>query len=202
MTTSIRSEPTRSVLQVNGVDQVAFQTTGKVQILNPGTNPVSSDIPTFGTQIQSAAAQTASGTSIDFTGIPSWAKRVTMMFAGVSTNGTSLPIVQVGAGSFQTSGYVGAASGLVGGTASTSYSTGALVVNNSTAAMTHSGALRFTKLSGNVWVIDGVFGRGDSAATSVSAGTVSLSAALDRVRLTTVNGTDLYDAGTVSVMWE
>ena len=35
------------------------------------------------------AVASTSGTSIDFTGIPSWVKRITVMFNGVSTNGTS-----------------------------------------------------------------------------------------------------------------
>jgi hypothetical protein len=34
------------------------------------------------------------------------------------------------------------------------------------------------------------------------AGHVSLSGALDRIRLTTVNGTDTFDAGSVNIIYE
>ena len=53
------------------------------------------------------AQASTSGTAIDFTGIPSWAKRITVMFNGVSTNGTSNPQIQLGSGSPTTSGYTG-----------------------------------------------------------------------------------------------
>jgi hypothetical protein len=42
------------------------------------------------------AVASTSGTSIDFTSIPLWVKRITVMFAGVSTNGTSPFLVQLG----------------------------------------------------------------------------------------------------------
>ena len=35
----------------------------------------------------STAVASTSGTSIDFTGLPSWVKRITVMFVGVSTSG-------------------------------------------------------------------------------------------------------------------
>jgi hypothetical protein len=34
------------------------------------------------------------------------------------------------------------------------------------------------------------------------AGDVALSGTLDRIRITTVNGTDTFDAGTINVSWE
>ena len=51
------------------------------------------------------AVASTSGTSIDFTGIPSWAKRITVMFNGVSTNGTSQQLIQIGSGSVNATGY-------------------------------------------------------------------------------------------------
>ena len=53
------------------------------------------------------AVASTSGTSITFSSIPSWAKRVTVMFNGVSTSGSSNIQVQLGAGSTTTSGYTG-----------------------------------------------------------------------------------------------
>jgi len=56
------------------------------------------------------AVNTTSGTSIDLTSIPSWVKRITVMLNGVSTNGASIPQIQLGAGSVDTTGYNATAS--------------------------------------------------------------------------------------------
>ena len=37
---------------------------------------------------------------------------------------------------------------------------------------------------------------------SWSSGTITLSGALDRVRITSSNGTDTFDAGSINIMWE
>jgi len=42
------------------------------------------------------AVASTSGTSIDFTGIPSWVKRITVMFDVVSTNGSAIILIQLG----------------------------------------------------------------------------------------------------------
>ena len=53
-------------------------------------NPVTVDGTNYGFYPTLMTAQnTTSGTSIDFTGIPSWVKRITVMFQGVSTTGSS-----------------------------------------------------------------------------------------------------------------
>ena len=53
-------------------------------------------------------SQTASGTQVDFTGIPTWAKKVTILFDGISLNGTAQLRVQLGdSGGIETSGYSG-----------------------------------------------------------------------------------------------
>jgi len=59
--------------------------------------------------VSGTSQASTSGTSIDFTGIPSWVKRITVMFNGVSTNGTSNKQIQLGdSGGFETTGYLGA----------------------------------------------------------------------------------------------
>jgi hypothetical protein len=141
------------------------------------------------------AVASTSGTSIDFTGIPSWVKRVTVMFNGVSTNGTSSLQVQLGAGSAQTTGYVSSAS------SSSSSTSGLLVTSGALAANTYRGAIVISLLGSNTWVSSCVASRND-AATSWAAGSVTLSGTLDRVRITTVNGTDTFDAGTVNILME
>jgi len=57
-----------------------------------------------GVIVSGTAVASTSGTSIDFTSIPSWVKRVTVMFAGVSTNGTGSYLIQIGdSGGIETS---------------------------------------------------------------------------------------------------
>lgn len=148
--------------------------------------------------IVSGTAVTASGTSVDFTGIPSWVKRITVMFSGVSTSGTSNIQVQIGSGSVTTSGYV---SGSSIGTTYTTATTGFLVYNSTTLSDVISGLFTISNITGNTWVEGGALN--NSGATRVSGGnSPSLSGALDRLRITTVNGTDTFDAGTINIIYE
>jgi len=150
------------------------------------------------------AQNTTSGTSIDFTGIPSWVKRITVMLNGVSTNGTSHTQVQVGAGSFTTSGYVGGAGFVVNATAAavTTNSTGLKTDGYGAALDTRYGTYFLTNFSGNTWMF---VGNGNTQGTNnvaFASGQIALSGTLDRIRLTTVNGTDTFDAGSVNIMYE
>jgi len=150
--------------------------------------------------VSGTAQASTSGTSIDFTSIPSWVKRVTINFSGVSTNGSSLVQVQIGSGSIVTTGYSSGASS--GATANTS-TTGFLATSNMAAANSITGTMVVNLLTGNSWVCFGVsYYTGVGAALTLFSGSISLSGTLDRVRITTVNGTDTFDAGTINIMYE
>jgi len=162
-------------------------------------------------QIVLGAAYTITGneTAIDFGGditpIPSWAKRVTVMFNGVSTNGTSPPQIQIGAAAFKTSGYANANTIIAGGVVTANFTSGFGVgvnTSNWTAASVISGGLALDHLGANAWVARGLFGASHAAITFFTGGSASLSSALDRIRITTVNGTDKFDAGTINISWE
>lgn len=156
-----------------------------------------------GNIVSGAAVASTSGTSIDFTGIPAWAKRITILFAGVSTSGTSVMQVQVGAGSVLTSGYLGATSTTSGaGTAASVNSTGFLTAEAGASTYVRHGIATLCKINGNQWVFSSMLGNSDTARTTAGGGSVSLSGDLDRIRVTTVGGTDTFDAGTINVMWE
>jgi hypothetical protein len=150
------------------------------------------------------AQNSTSGTSIDFTGIPSWVKRITVMFNGVSTNGTSPLSVQMGSGSIETSGYLGSASVLATGAATTQLSGGFDFAGQVTqgSAYTRNGLLIISLLGSNVWTASGSVGLSDQARLYFLAGSKSFSGVVDRVRITTVNGTDTFDAGSVNIMYE
>lgn len=161
---------------------------------------------TTGGLINSATAQaTTSGTSIDFTGIPSTAKRITVMLSGVSTNGSSIPQIQIGAGSIDATSYVGAGLYLTASGVSNSAlnSTGFLLSGQTNAtAYTFSGIYTLALVGSNIWVFGGNSSSSDAARGWFGSGTKTLSGTLDRVRLTTVNGTDTFDAGSVNIFWE
>lgn len=153
-------------------------------------------------RIYSAAAQaTTSGTSIDFTSIPSWAKRLTLLFNGVSTSGANPVFVQIGdSGGFATTGYLGAGSSLGGAVATSNYTTGFGLFVASASRLQHgSVTLSLADSSTNTWVANGVTGCSDAANMQVVAGSKSLSAALDRVRVSTA---DTFDAGSITLVWE
>jgi hypothetical protein len=147
------------------------------------------------------AQASTSGTIIDFEGIPSWVKRVTILFDGLSLSGTANPLIQIGdSGGVEITGYVGAGSNFsTGGQAVTSYTAG-FGINAGVAASSRSGAVRLSNLSGNMWVADGVVSGTD--AVFFVGGVKTLSDTLDRVRITTTNGTDTFDNGSINIMLE
>jgi hypothetical protein len=152
----------------------------------------------------SGTAQTASGTSVDFTGIPSWAKRITVMFSGVSTSGNSNQIIQFGTGAtptYTTSGYLGSCSTSTGATI-TAFSTGFMINNSASASTVVHGIITFIKIIDNTWCESGALGLSDSTNTRLSAGSVSLSDTLTAIKITTAGGTFIFDAGTINIMYE
>ena len=153
--------------------------------------------------IGSATAQNStSGTSIDFTGIPAGVKRITVMFQGVSTNGTSRVMLQLGAGSVTTTGYISSATQSTSASSSASNTTGFIVDDITNIAGVRQGHVIFTLLGSNTWIESSVMGRSDSTGTNVSGGYIALSGTLDRVRITTVGGTDTFDAGSINILYE
>jgi len=153
-----------------------------------------------GRMVQGTAQNSTSGTSIDFTSIPSWVKRITVMFDGVSTNGTSPICIQLGdSGGIETTGYNG---GSTNQTPSYVANTVGLNINaGTTAAAQIMGHAILTNISGNTWVLSS--GSQISANNITAAGgSKATSATLDRVRITTVNGTDTFDAGSINLLLE
>ena len=149
------------------------------------------------------AVASTSGTSIDFTGLPAGLKRITVMFSGVSTSGSSNHLIQIGAGSVTTTGYLsGSAWADNSNTTRASSSTAGFVVSNVSASTVKYGQIVLTNLSGNTWVAAHSGAFSDSAVGFMGGGGITLSGALDRVRITTVNGTDTFDAGSINILYE
>ena len=170
------------------------------QILRNGTTAGSLE---FADKIVSGTAvASTSGTSIDFTGIPSWVKRVTVMMNGVSTNGTSNPLIQLGdSGGIETTGYASTTVGSDNTTLGTGSSTAGAIIACQTASDTKSGQMVFSTLGSNAWVFTGLF-KLSTTQFSYSAGNKTLSDTLTQLCITTVNGTDTFDAGSINIIYE
>ena len=155
-------------------------------------------------QLVRGTSVNASGTSVDFTGIPSWARLITVMISGISASASSTPQLQIGAGSIETSGYLGCLGANAGSntTATLQLTSGVLTDNASTAASVVHGIVTFANIGANTWSFFGAFGLSNSPRAMQVGGSKSLAGVLDRVRLTTVNGTDTFDAGTVNIIYE
>jgi hypothetical protein len=154
--------------------------------------------------VSGTAVASTSGTSIDFTSIPSWVKRVTVMLNGVSTNGSSMVQIQLGdSGGIETTGYFAYGEGMTGAAmTATPYTSGFGLRNTQSAAEVVYGQLSFTLLGSNTWLMQGNGAVTGGANAFTCGGGKALSATLDRVRITTVNGTDTFDAGSINILYE
>ena len=151
------------------------------------------------------AVASTSGTSIDFTALPSWVKRITVMFSGVSLSGTAGLVVQIGSGSVTTSGYTsGGVTAIASGSSSGGYSvtTGWQLNDASTAASLYNGSIFLVNISSNTWMESGTIANTVGTRAAISGGNVSIGGTIDRVRITTSNGTDTFDAGSINIMYE
>jgi hypothetical protein len=155
-----------------------------------------------GLQASTAVAST-SGTTVDFTSIPSWVKRITILFNGVSTTGSSDLLFQLGTGGTpETSGYVGT---------SAKYNSGSTTnvgpVNAAGFSITAGtgdasyGLMTLNNISGNIWICAANL-NGTTSNMNVVTGSKTLAGVLNMVRITTVSGTPTFDAGSINIFYE
>jgi hypothetical protein len=159
--------------------------------------------------VSGTSQATTSGTFKDFTGIPSWAKRITVMLIGVSTSGTNAIIVQLGTGAtptYTTSGYIGYGTNSASASNTvTSVTTGLPFSGISVAANTYTATNTITNYGTNNWMGVAICPGGSTIVgngTGYGSGYIALGAVLTAVRITTVGGTDTFDAGSVNILYE
>lgn len=180
-------------------------TSGNLELQSSGVTKLTVDSNGVSGTIVSGTAVSASGTSVDFSGIPSWAKRVTVIFSGISSNGTSNYTCRLGtSGGIVATGY----SGLTiaqNGTSAAVLSTGFAFNPAPVAAGAYYGQIIINNLTDNTWVATGFTGRGDTAGAAQAfyvQGSVALGSLLTQLRVTAENGTDTFDAGTINIQYE
>lgn len=193
---------TADIFSVNGSGAITGATISSPTISSPTiTNPtisgatITSSTVSGGNLTLGTAQNTTSGTAIDFTGIPSWAKRVTVMFNGVSVSGTADLLIQIGTSSgIESTGYLAVSD--------VSAFTAAFGIRTQNAAFAVKGAMVITTLGSNVWVMTTNTYLDSGTTARNGSGSKTLGGTLDRVRITTSNGTDTFDAGSVNIMYE
>ena len=186
----------------SGTVEIQSNGTTKLTVSSSGVNigQMNGGAITSGTAVAST-----SGTSIDFTGIPSWVKRVTVMFNGVSTSGTSIVQLQLGdAGGIETSGYTGMSArfAAVSNVYTVAYTAGILTQTGMQAAVSYVAQIVFTLVGSNAWVASGAITSSTTNDNCQICGSKTLSDTLTQLRITTVNGTDTFDAGTINILYE
>lgn len=187
---------------------VSGDTSGSVTLSAPavaGTTTLT--LPTFngtvGLLVSGTAVASTSGTSIDFTSLPTTARRITINFNNVSLSGTASFLVQIGNNTPTTSGYSAITTYNTGAGVGVLTSTSGIPIQAGAATYLTYGSLVITNVSGNIWTASGVLGNTTTVTYTVnSSGIISLGSALNMVRITTTNGTDTFDAGTINILYE
>jgi hypothetical protein len=201
--TGLTSTPANGALDIGngtGFTRTTLTAGSGVSITN-GAGSIS--IAATGSGItRGTAVTTTSGTSVTYSSIPSTVKRITMMFNGVQTSGTSYYLMQIGSGSTTSSGYFSTSGQTVGGSTNTVNSTAGFIIFINNSAATSSGMMVLTNITGNVWVVNGILNPFTNNIVYSSGNSPSLSGTLDRVVFTTVNGTDTFTAGTINILYE
>jgi hypothetical protein len=152
------------------------------------------------------AVASTSGTAIDFTNIPSWVKRITLMLDGVSTSAAGIPTIRIGTASgIENTGYIAAVSAIGTSTCATQSGvvSGFELVTTGLATYTYAGQYILTNITGNIWILTGSLHVGGvTASQQFTSGRKTVASILTRLQLTTTGGTDTFDAGTVNIMYE
>jgi hypothetical protein len=186
---------------------ISGDTSGAITVSAPlvaGTNTLTLQAATATNAVNTLATPVAStsGTAIDFTNLPPWVKKITVMFNNVSTNGASNYLIQIGtSGGIQNTGYIGWASVNAVNAGSTA---GFIITAAQAAAALNSGSVILTLLnsSDGTWTSFGsIASTTGVSACSSSGGAKTLSGTLDRVRITSVTP-DTFDAGSVNLLYE
>lgn len=201
---SVTAGTSMSVGTTLSVDTIAEKTSsagvtvGGVLLKN-GVTAASSVIISSGT-----ATATTSGSSVSFTGIPTWVKRVTLLFNGVSVSGTDSLLVRIGpSGGIASSGYLSTA-GIITNAANPSVSgdTTGFLIYIAAASRAFSGAMTISLLNASSYIyVSSHSGKSDSGNVNVGGGDVTLSGLMTQLTILP-GGANTFDAGSVNILYE
>ena len=181
---------------------LAVGTAGQILQTNGAGAPSWVAAPSGGYTLGTPISPT-SGTSIDFTGIPAGVKQIVITFSGIQTDGSSAKLIQIGdSGGIETSGYASCGYRLLNTTVAPGYASAGYAIYSESSGQTLRGSVILTLLSSsaNTWVAQGVL-TSSTASNMLISGDKSLSATLDRVRITTELGTQNFTAGSINIAY-
>lgn len=161
---------------------------------NSQVDPSNRIITAYGAQ-----TGTGSNTAFNFTSIPSWVKRITVIFSSVSTNGTSSITIRLGTASgVETTSYTSVASNIAASTVGSTNNTSGFTLGTNLASDIISGMLILNQINTNIWVGNGFFST-STPLTTVVSGTKTVAATLDRIQVTTIASpaVDTFDTSSV-----
>lgn len=156
--------------------------------------------------LMTAVTISGSPTSIDFTGIPDWAKKITVLISNVITSGAYPLVIQIGdSGGIEVTGYTSLSVVAGGSVASVGVSsTIGFALAGNAALISNNGSFTITNISANAWVGSGAHSV-SSGYTGSDCGSKTLSGTLDRLRVVgsgTGAPTDTFSSGIINVMYE
>jgi len=189
---------------------ISGDTSGQVTLAAPavaGTSTLTLQAVTATSAINqtNTAVASTSGTSISFSSIPSWVKKVTIMLSGISTNGASNLAVQIGpVAGVETTGYSGYA---YTPASAAGYTTEWAITGTNSAANLHSGTvfLSLADSATNTWVMSAVGGGVGVNTASMAGGSKAIAGTLSVLRIigsNTGSPVDTFDAGLINVLYE
>jgi hypothetical protein len=171
------------------------------QILRNGTNAGETE---FVDKLVLGTAQNATGANIDFTSIPSWVKRITVMLVGVSSAGGYFYLRLGTSSGFETTNYISVSGVITNVPAANTLSVTDgfnLTATGTDAAALFSGSAILTLAGSNTWVLQSCLGSAFNGRAFFSSGSKSLAGTLDRVQLLASGGSP-FDAGSINIMYE
>jgi hypothetical protein len=191
---------------------ISGDTSGAITIVAPTTAGTSTlTLPTgasgtitaqgVSTNIVRGTSVAASGASIDFTGIPSWVRRVTIVLDVVSQNTATSPalLFQLGtSGGIVSTGYL--ALGSTNGGSNTLSTTGFTLRGPSGANALFSGIFTFVSFGSNTWIHTSYNVDTTNTQYSAGGGKLALGGTLDRVRIVANGGS--FNGGNINILWE
>lgn len=180
-----------------------FSTDGTLAGNSDDAVPTEKAVKTYVDSVKTTAGTAltpVSGTSSEFTSLPSGIDTIEIALHLISTTGTSGLRLEVGhgAGTWQVTQYV---SGASNDTSQVNDTTAFAIVQATAATNTASGVLTLSRVSGNIWALSGNIYTATGSALYFCAGSVIMDGELDAVRLTTVGGTDTFDGGSWNIKY-
>jgi hypothetical protein len=177
-------------------------TSGQVLTSGGAGAPTWSAAPSSGLTLGTPVAST-SGSSIDFTGLPSGVKQITVTFSRVTIDSTATMVIRLGgSGSFATSGYSTGALKWISTAGTYTSATDGFLISSISSTTILSGTYIFTleNSSTNKWSGQGIFTTGDSGTTILMcAGDYSIDSTLTKIRVTTGA---TFDGGEINIAYQ